>query len=122
MRERRGISMEGDDILLMEMSHQREMNMDDHITPEKKICDWCPVCKRKESELLYYVQPGISMHSTRTFSKSSKEGRSDTTYNEATTLASNEQGKKKSNPDAELVSDDMKEAEAMFFLLQDRES
>ncbi|CAA0827824.1 DNAJ heat shock N-terminal domain-containing protein [Striga hermonthica] len=105
-RRLQGISMEGDDILLAEMDEKVAPKRDEWMTtlpPERK--------------------PGVSMHSTRTFSKSSKEGRGDTSawtdtpleraqkakmnyleaYNEAAALASNEQEKKKPNPDAELV-------------------
>ncbi|KAK4391199.1 hypothetical protein Sango_2183200 [Sesamum angolense] len=84
-RRLQGISMEGDDILLAEMDAKVAQKRDEWMTtlpPERK--------------------PGMTMHSTR-FSKSSKEGRGDTTYNEAAALASNEQEKKRVNADAELV-------------------
>ncbi|KAL6515647.1 hypothetical protein OROHE_018681 [Orobanche hederae] len=105
-RRLQGISMEGDDILLAEMDAKVAPKRDEWMTtlpPERK--------------------PGVTMHSTRTFSRSSKEGRGDTSawtdtpserakkakmnyleaYNEAAALASNEQEKKKSSRDAELV-------------------
>ncbi|KAI3464401.1 hypothetical protein Pfo_021064 [Paulownia fortunei] len=105
-RRLQGISMEGDDILLAEMDVKVAPKRDEWMTtlpPERK--------------------PGMTMHSTRSFSKSSKEGRGDTSawtdtpseraqkakmnyleaYNEAAALASNEQEKKRLNPDAELV-------------------
>ncbi|KAL0351381.1 UNVERIFIED_CONTAM: hypothetical protein Scaly_1526800 [Sesamum calycinum] len=105
-RRLQGISMEGDDILLAEMDAKVEQKRDEWMTtlpPERK--------------------PGMTMHSTTRFSKSSKEGRGDTSawtdtpseraqkaktnyleaYNEAAALASNEQEKKRVNADAELV-------------------
>ncbi|PIN10897.1 hypothetical protein CDL12_16499 [Handroanthus impetiginosus] len=105
-RRLQGISMEGDDILLAETEVKAAPKREEWMTtlpPERK--------------------PGVTMHSTRTFSKSSKEGRGDTSvwtdtpseraqkakmnyleaYNEAAALASNEQEKKRANKDAELV-------------------
>ncbi|KAL0440499.1 UNVERIFIED_CONTAM: hypothetical protein Slati_2532900 [Sesamum latifolium] len=96
-RRLQGISMEGDDILLAEMDAKIAQKRDEWMTtlpPERK--------------------PGMTMHSTTRFSKSTKEGRGDTSarkaklnyleaYNEAAALASNEQGKKRVNADAELV-------------------
>ncbi|KAL0437978.1 UNVERIFIED_CONTAM: DnaJsubfamily C member 10 [Sesamum latifolium] len=105
-RRLQGISMEGDDILLAEMDAKVAQKRDEWMTtlpPERK--------------------PGMTMHSTTRFSKSSKEGRGDTSawtdtpseraqkakmnyleaYNEAAALASNEQEKKKVSADAELV-------------------
>ncbi|EYU22849.1 hypothetical protein ABFS82_03G110200 [Erythranthe guttata] len=106
-RRLQGISMEGDDILLAEMDIKAAPKRDEWMTtlpPERKA-------------------GGVSMHSTRSFSKTAKEGRGDTSawtdtpsdraqkakmnyleaYNEAAALASNEQDKKRVNPDAELV-------------------
>ncbi|KAL0440500.1 UNVERIFIED_CONTAM: Chaperone protein DnaJ 2 [Sesamum latifolium] len=105
-RRLQGISMEGDDILLAEMDAKIAQKRDEWMTtlpPERK--------------------PGTTMHSTTRFSKSTTEGRGDTSawtdtpseraqkaklnyleaYNEAAALASNEQGKKRVNADAELV-------------------
>ncbi|GFP81361.1 gpalpp motifs-containing protein 1 [Phtheirospermum japonicum] len=107
-RRLQGISMEGDDILLAEMDAKAAPKRDEWMTtlpPERK------------------PGGGVPMHSTRTFSKTAKEGRGDTSawtdtpseraqkakmnyleaYNEAAALASNEQEKKRPNPDAELV-------------------
>lgn len=104
-RRSQGISMEGDDELLAEpeidvkVPRQRDEWMTT-LPPERK--------------------PGVTMHSTRTFSTSAKEGRGDTSawtdtpsdraqkakmnyleaYNEATALASNEV---KKSADADLV-------------------
>ncbi|KAG8378403.1 hypothetical protein BUALT_Bualt08G0133800 [Buddleja alternifolia] len=106
-RRLQGISMEGDDILLAEMDAKEAKKRDEWMTtlpPERKA-------------------GGVPMHSTRSFSKNSKEGRGDTSawtdtpseraqkakmnyleaYNEAAALASNEHDKKRVNPDAELV-------------------
>ncbi|KAL0361842.1 UNVERIFIED_CONTAM: Chaperone protein DnaJ 2 [Sesamum radiatum] len=105
-RRLQGISMEGDDILLAQMDAQVVQKRDEWMTtlpPERK--------------------PGMTMHSTTRFSKSSKEGRGDTSawtdtpleraqkakmnyleaYNEAAALASSEQEKKRVNADAKLV-------------------
>ncbi|KAL6512106.1 hypothetical protein OROGR_021703 [Orobanche gracilis] len=125
-RRLQGISMEGDDILLAEMDAKVAPKRDEWMTtlpPERK--------------------PGVTMHSTRAFSKNSREGRGDTSawtdtpseraqkakmkmckqdafqpltsvcemfslsyleaYNEAAALALNEQEKKNSSRDAELV-------------------
>ncbi|KAJ8748281.1 hypothetical protein K2173_000853 [Erythroxylum novogranatense] len=104
-RRKQGIAMEGDDEILAQMEVNVPPKRDEWITtlpPESR--------------------PGMAMHSTK-FRKSSKEGRGDTSawidtpsdraqkakmnyleaYNEATALASNEEGKKRSNADAELV-------------------
>ncbi|CAI9787004.1 unnamed protein product [Fraxinus pennsylvanica] len=104
-RRLQGISMEGDDILLAEMDVKVEPKREEWMTtlpPERK--------------------PGMTMQSTK-FSKSSKEGRGDTSawtdtpsekaqkaklnyleaYNEATAIASKEHEKKAANTDAELV-------------------
>ncbi|XP_022718240.1 uncharacterized protein LOC111276730 [Durio zibethinus] len=104
-RRLQGISMEGDDELLAEVEVKAPPKRDDWMTtlpPERK--------------------PGVTMQSTR-FSKSSKEGRGDTSiwtdtpseraqkakmhyleaYNEAAALASNEEEKKSSTSDADLV-------------------
>lgn len=106
-RRLQGISMEGDDILLAEMDAKPPQSRDEWMTtlpPERKA-------------------GGVSMHSTKSFSKSTKEGRGDTSawtdtpseraqkakmnyleaYNEATALASNEKEKKISSREAELV-------------------
>ncbi|XP_051139807.1 uncharacterized protein LOC127257431 [Andrographis paniculata] len=105
-RRLQGISMEGDDILLAELDAKAAPKRDEWMTtlpPERK--------------------PGMSMHSTTSFSKTSKAGRGDTSawtdtpseraqkakmnyleaYNEATALASNEQEKKNTAREAELV-------------------
>ncbi|KAL3638735.1 hypothetical protein CASFOL_016642 [Castilleja foliolosa] len=107
-RRLQGISMEGDDLLLAEMDAKAAPKRDEWMTtlpPERK------------------PGGGVPTHSTRTFSKTAKEGRGDTSawtdtpseraqkakmnyleaYNEAAALASNEQEKKRPNPDAELV-------------------
>ncbi|XP_021288684.1 uncharacterized protein LOC110419880 [Herrania umbratica] len=104
-RRLQGISMEGDDELLAEVEVKVPPKRDEWMTtlpPERK--------------------PGVTMQSTR-FSKSSKEGRGDTSvwtdtpteraqkakmhyleaYNEAAALASNEDDKKRTNSDADLV-------------------
>ncbi|KAK3025418.1 hypothetical protein RJ639_040844, partial [Escallonia herrerae] len=104
-RRLQGISMEGDDVLLADMDVKVEAKRDEWMTtlpPERK--------------------PGVTMQSTK-FSRSSKEGRGDTSawtdtpseraqkakmnyleaYNEAAALASNDQEKKRANSDAELV-------------------
>ncbi|XP_071911928.1 uncharacterized protein [Coffea arabica] len=106
-RRLQGISMEGDDILLADMEAKVEPKRDEWMTtlpPERK--------------------PGMTMQSTK-FSRSSKEGRGDTSvwtdtpsdraqkakmnyleaYNEASALASNEQERKRSNSDAHLVDE-----------------
>ncbi|KAL3812913.1 hypothetical protein ACJIZ3_014181 [Penstemon smallii] len=107
-RRLQGISMEGDDVLLAEMDAKAAKTRDEWMTtlpPERK-------------------PGGVSMQSTRTFSKNSKEGRGDTSawtdapsdraqkakmkygrgYNEAAALASsNSQEHKKMSKDAELV-------------------
>ncbi|XP_031096611.1 uncharacterized protein LOC116000888 [Ipomoea triloba] len=105
-RRLQGISMEGDDILLAEVGVKAAPKRDEWMTtlpPERK-------------------PGGMPMHST-TFSKSSKEGRGDTSawtdtpsdralkakmnyleaYNEATALAHKEQDTIRENADAELV-------------------
>ncbi|KAL2497307.1 DNAJ heat shock N-terminal domain-containing protein [Abeliophyllum distichum] len=104
-RRVQGISMEGDDILLAEM--------DVKVAPKRE--EWMTTLPPER-------KPGMTMQSTR-FSKSSKEGRGDTSawtdtpperaqkakmnyleaYNEATALASKEHEKKIANVDAELV-------------------
>ncbi|XP_027365342.1 uncharacterized protein LOC113872196 [Abrus precatorius] len=104
-RRSQGISMEGDDELLAQTEVKVEPKRDEWMTtlpPERK--------------------PGMTMQSTK-FSRGSKEGRGDTSawtdtpsdraqkakmhyleaYNEATALASNEEEKKRSSADAELV-------------------
>ncbi|PKI62422.1 hypothetical protein CRG98_017228 [Punica granatum] len=104
-RKLQGISMEGDEELLAEVQVNAAPKRDEWMTklpPERK--------------------PGMTMHSTA-FSKTSKEGRGDTSvwtdtpseraqkakmnyleaYNEATALASNEGGEKRMSADAELV-------------------
>ncbi|XVF73960.1 hypothetical protein PTKIN_Ptkin13bG0022900 [Pterospermum kingtungense] len=104
-RRLQGISMEGDDELLTEVEVKAPPKRDEWMTtlpPERK--------------------PGVTMQST-TFSKRSKEGRGDTSvwtdtpseraqkakmhyleaYNEAAALASNEEEKKGSTSDADLV-------------------
>ncbi|KAK3037061.1 hypothetical protein RJ639_031778 [Escallonia herrerae] len=104
-RRLQGISMEGDDVLLADMDAKVEAKRDEWMTtlpPERK--------------------PGMTTQSTK-FSRSSKEGRGDTSawtdtpseraqkakmnyleaYNEAAALASNDQQKKRANSDAELV-------------------
>ncbi|TYK31572.1 GPALPP motifs-containing protein 1-like [Cucumis melo var. makuwa] len=93
-----GISMEGDEELLA--------NMDDEVTAEPKRDEWMTTLPPER-------KPGMTMQSSR-FSKSSKEGRGDTSvwtdtpsdraqkakmsyleaYNEAAALASNEEAKK----------------------------
>ncbi|KAL3845609.1 hypothetical protein ACJIZ3_003012 [Penstemon smallii] len=107
-RRLQGISMEGDDVLLAEMDAKAAKTRDEWMTtlpPERK-------------------PGGVSMQSTRTFSKNAKEGRGDTSawtdtpsdraqkakmnyleaYNEAAALASsNSQENKKVSKDAELV-------------------
>ncbi|XP_071691562.1 uncharacterized protein [Rutidosis leptorrhynchoides] len=107
-RRLQGISMEGDDALLAEMDVKVERSRDEWMTtlpPERK--------------------PGVAtQQSTKSFSRTSKEGRGDTSawtdtpsdraqkakmnyleaYNEAAALAAaNDQGKQASNADAELV-------------------
>ncbi|PIA39359.1 hypothetical protein AQUCO_02600072v1 [Aquilegia coerulea] len=103
-RRLQGISMEGDDELLAEtkLPQKREEWMTT-LPPERKA-------------------GGVSMHSTTAFSRTTKEGRGDTSawtdtpedktqkakmnyleaYNEAAALASNEE-KKRTNSDADLV-------------------
>ncbi|KAJ0085735.1 hypothetical protein Patl1_07824 [Pistacia atlantica] len=104
-RRLQGISMEGDDELLAELEVKTAPKRDEWMTtlpPERK--------------------PGMTMQSTK-FSKGTKEGRGDTSvwtdtpsdkaqkakmnyleaYNEASALASNEQEKKRSSADADLV-------------------
>ncbi|XP_061366608.1 uncharacterized protein LOC133309797 [Gastrolobium bilobum] len=104
-RRSQGISMEGDDVLLAETEVKEEPKRDEWMTtlpPERK--------------------PGVTMQSTK-FSRGSKEGRGDTgvwtdtpadraqkakmhyleAYNEATALASNEEEKKRTSADADLV-------------------
>ncbi|CBI18170.3 hypothetical protein VitviT2T_028545 [Vitis vinifera] len=104
-RRLQGISMEGDDELLADMEVKVEPKRDEWMTtlpPERK--------------------PGMTMQSTK-FSRSSKEGRGDTSvwtdtpsdraqkakinyleaYNEAAALASNEIEKKRTSSDADLV-------------------
>ncbi|CAA3012927.1 Hypothetical predicted protein [Olea europaea subsp. europaea] len=104
-RRLQGITMEGDDILLAEM--------DVKVAPKRE--EWMTTLPPER-------KPGMTMQSTR-FSKSSKEGRGDTSawtdtpsekaqrakmnyleaYNEATAIASKEHEKKTVNMDAELV-------------------
>ncbi|XP_028782875.1 DNA ligase 1 [Neltuma alba] len=104
-RRSQGISMEGDDVLLAETEVKEELKRDEWMTtlpPERK--------------------PGMPTQTTK-FSRSSKEGRGDTSawtdtpsdraqkakmnyleaYNEATALASNDEAKKRASEDAELV-------------------
>ncbi|XP_054786690.1 uncharacterized protein LOC129292962 [Prosopis cineraria] len=104
-RRSQGISMEGDDVLLAETEVKVEPKRDEWMTtlpPERK--------------------PGMPTQTTK-FSRSSKEGRGDTSawtdapsdraqkakmnyleaYNEATALSSNEEAKKRASEDAELV-------------------
>lgn len=106
-RRLQGISMEGDDLLLAEMEVKVAPKRDEWMTtlpPERKA-------------------GVVTMHSTTSFSKSSKEGRGDTSvwtdtpsdraqkakmnyleaFNEASALASKEQEKSRSSVDAELV-------------------
>ncbi|KAL5732537.1 hypothetical protein ACOSQ2_032229 [Xanthoceras sorbifolium] len=106
-RRSQGISMEGDDELLKEVEVKVAPKREEWMTtlpPERKA-------------------GGVTMHSTRTFSKSAKEGRGDTSvwtdtpsdraqkakmnyleaYNEAAALASNQDEKSRKNPDADLV-------------------
>lgn len=106
-RRSQGISMEGDDELLVDMDIKDTPKRDEWMTvlpPERK--------------------PGMTMQSTK-FSRSSKEGRGDASvwtdtpsdraqkakmnyleaYNEATALASNEENKKRTNTDAKLVDE-----------------
>ncbi|OIT06940.1 PREDICTED: uncharacterized protein LOC109215170 [Nicotiana attenuata] len=105
-RRVQGISMEGDDLLLAEMEVKAAPKRDEWMTtlpPERKA--------------------GVTMQSTTSFSKSSKEGRGDTSawtdtpsdraqkakmnyleaFNEASALASKEQEKSRASVDAELV-------------------
>ncbi|KAL1343559.1 hypothetical protein HN51_029925 [Arachis hypogaea] len=105
-RRTQGISMEGDDELLAQTEVKVEPKRDEWMTtlpPERK-------------------PGGVTMQSTK-FSRGTKEGRGDTSvwtdtpsdraqkakmnyleaYNEATALASNEEEKKKTSADAELV-------------------
>ncbi|XP_016445880.1 uncharacterized protein LOC107771070 [Nicotiana tabacum] len=105
-RRVQGISMEGDDLLLAEMEVKAAPKRDEWMTtlpPERK--------------------GGVTMQSTTSFSKSSKEGRGDTSawtdtpsdraqkakmnyleaFNEASALASKEQEKSRASVDAELV-------------------
>ncbi|KAF5742593.1 hypothetical protein HS088_TW09G00644 [Tripterygium wilfordii] len=105
-RQLQGISMEGDDELLAEMEVKVAPKRDEWMTtvpPERK--------------------PGMTSQSTTRFSKSTKEGRGDTSvwtdtpsdraqkakmnyleaYNEAAALASNNEQKRKANTDADLV-------------------
>ncbi|KAL5799382.1 hypothetical protein ACOSQ3_032428 [Xanthoceras sorbifolium] len=106
-RRSQGISMEGDDELLKEVEVK--------VVPQRE--EWMTTLppERKAG--------GVTMHSTRTFSKSAKEGRGDTSvwtdtpsdraqkakmnyleaYNEAAALASNQDEKSRKNPDADLV-------------------
>ncbi|XP_042488425.1 uncharacterized protein LOC122068616 [Macadamia integrifolia] len=103
-RRLQGISMPGDDELLevTELPQRRDEWMTT-LPPERK--------------------PGMTMHSTTSFSKTTKEGRGDTSvwtdtpmdraqqakmnyldaYNKAAALASNEEEKKRKSSDAELV-------------------
>ncbi|CAN4109533.1 unnamed protein product [Withania somnifera] len=106
-RRLQGISMEGDDLLLAEMEVKVAPKRDEWMTtlpPERKA-------------------GVVTMHSTTSFSKSSKEGRGDTSvwtdtpldraqkakmnyleaFNEASALASKEQEKSRASADAELV-------------------
>nr|XP_043626583.1 uncharacterized protein LOC122598042 [Erigeron canadensis] len=106
-RRLQGISMEGDDALLAEMDVKEERRRDEWMTtlpPERK--------------------PGVAtQQSVKSFSRTSKQGRGDTSawtdtpldraqkakmnyleaYNEAAALAADNQDKKTSNADAELV-------------------
>ncbi|KAK9271165.1 hypothetical protein L1049_026754 [Liquidambar formosana] len=104
-RRLQGISMEGDDELLVDITMKAEPQRDEWMTtlpPERK--------------------PGMTTQSTK-FSRTSKEGRGDTSmwtdtpldraqkakinyleaYNEAAALASNEEEKKRTRSDADLV-------------------
>ncbi|PHU00002.1 hypothetical protein BC332_29789 [Capsicum chinense] len=106
-RRLQGISMEGDDLLLAETEVKVAPKRDEWMTtlpPERKA-------------------GVVNMHSTTSFSKSSKEGRGDTSvwtdapsdraqkakmnyleaFNEASALASKEQEKSRASVDAELV-------------------
>ncbi|TXG49158.1 hypothetical protein EZV62_025033 [Acer yangbiense] len=106
-RRSQGISMEGDDELLKEVEVKVAPKREEWMTtlpPERK-------------------PGGVTMHSTRTFSKNTKEGRGDTSawtdtpsdraqkakmnyleaYNEAAALASNQEEKSSKNEDADLV-------------------
>ncbi|CAN1159528.1 GPALPP motifs-containing protein 1 [Linum perenne] len=106
-RRLQGISMEGDDELLAQLEVKVAPKRDEWMTtlpPERKA-------------------GGVTMHSTKAFSKDVKEGRGDTSawtdtpsdraqkakmnyleaYDAATALASNEQEKKQSYADADLV-------------------
>ncbi|KAJ0700374.1 putative DnaJ domain, Chaperone J-domain superfamily [Helianthus annuus] len=106
-RRLQGISMEGDEALLADLDVKEEKKRDEWMTtlpPERK--------------------PGVAtQQSTKSFSRTSREGRGDTSawtdtpldraqkaktnyleaYNEAAALAANDQEKKTSNADAELV-------------------
>lgn len=105
-RKSQGISMEGDDVLLADMDIKEAPTRDEWMTtlpPERK-------------------PGGVTMQSTK-FSKGTKEGRGDTSawtdtpsdraqkakmnylnaYNETAALASNEEEKKRSSADADLV-------------------
>ncbi|XP_073031815.1 uncharacterized protein [Primulina eburnea] len=106
-RRLQGISMEGDDILLAQL--------DVKVAPKRE--EWMTTLPPER-------KPGVSMHSSK-FSKSSKEGRGDTSvwtdtpseraqkakmnyleaYNEAAALASNEQETRKMSSEAELVDE-----------------
>ncbi|CAN0827044.1 GPALPP motifs-containing protein 1, partial [Linum grandiflorum] len=106
-RRLQGISMEGDDELLAQLEVKVAPKRDEWMTtlpPERKA-------------------GGVTMQSTKAFSKDVKEGRGDTSawtdtpsdralkakmnyleaYDAATALASNEQEKKQANADADLV-------------------
>ncbi|KAL3503999.1 hypothetical protein ACH5RR_033840, partial [Cinchona calisaya] len=123
-RRLQGISMEGDDILLADMEAKVEPKRDEWMTtlpPERK--------------------PGMTMQSTK-FSKSSKEGRGDTSvwtdtpseraqkaklnyleaYNESLALASNEQERKQGNSDAQLVDQYNKSKRAKSLVEKHQES
>ncbi|XVE60790.1 hypothetical protein DITRI_Ditri05aG0155300 [Diplodiscus trichospermus] len=122
-RRLQGISMEGDDELLAEVEVKAPPKREEWMTtlpPERK--------------------PGVTMQSTR-FSKSSKEGRGDTSvwtdtpseraqkakmhyleaYNEAAALASNEEEKKIRTSDADLVDQYNKEKRAKSLVQKHQE-
>ncbi|XP_022156581.1 uncharacterized protein LOC111023459 [Momordica charantia] len=123
-RQSQGISMDGDEELLA--------NTEDDVKVEPKRDEWMTTLPPER-------KPGITMQSSR-FSKSSKEGRGDTSvwtdtpldraqkaktsyleaYNEATALASNEEAKKHSSESA-LVDKYNKEKRSKSLIEKHRE-
>ncbi|KDO83919.1 hypothetical protein CISIN_1g010253mg [Citrus sinensis] len=139
-RKSQGILMEGDDELLADMEVKAPPKRDEWMTtlpPERKVRAFslstasqllflkvqCPVPLLTVTVSSLQPGGGVPMHSTKTFSRTSKEGRGDTSvwtdtpsdraqkakmnyleaYSETSALASTEEEKKGARADADLV-------------------